>query len=100
MASCPDGCANYKPGTAEDWFKIAEDGFSHMGSYTDEDGKEITVPRFATDIMALEKNNTWTVTIPEDLKPGQYLLRHELCKFPTRYIILNRQVPPETEATM
>jgi hypothetical protein len=34
-------------------------------------------PRFATADLA-DADNRWTVTIPADLAPGQYLVRHEL----------------------
>jgi cellulase len=34
-------------------------------------------PRFATGDF-VDQNSQWTVTIPKDLKAGQYLIRHEI----------------------
>jgi len=47
------------------FFKMAEEG---LGA----DGKT-----WATDRM-LANNGTWTTTIPADIRPGTYILRHEL----------------------
>lgn len=78
LAACEDNdCATFEPLSDRVWFKISEDGFSHMGSYKGEDGQDIRVPRFGSDALALEHDNSWTVNIPEGLRPGEYLLRHE-----------------------
>ena len=29
-----------------------------------------------------KNNNTWTTTLPADIKPGTYILRHEVCDEP------------------
>lgn len=83
LAACEDNdCTTFEPLSQRVWFKISEDGFSHMGSYKDEDGTEVRVPRFGSDALALENNNSWTVKIPEGLRAGEYLLRHENGKLP------------------
>lgn len=32
---------------------------------------------WGTDLL-IKQNNTWTVRIPSDIKPGKYVVRHEL----------------------
>ncbi|KAF2159626.1 lytic polysaccharide monooxygenase [Zasmidium cellare ATCC 36951] len=50
------------------WFKIAEEGLI--------DGS--TAPgKWATDTL-IANNNTGSLTIPSDIKPGKYVLRHEI----------------------
>lgn len=78
LAACEDNdCTTFEPLSDRVWFKISEDGFSHMESYKGEDGQDIRVRRFGSDALALEHDNSWTVKIPEGLRPGEYLLRHE-----------------------
>jgi len=50
------------------WFKIHEQGRTAAGKWA------------ATDILNAN-NGTVTVTIPKNLKAGQYILRHELYVF-------------------
>ncbi|QRW24032.1 glycoside hydrolase family 61 protein [Rhizoctonia solani] len=64
MAKAPSDITKWTPGTDKVWFKIDEAGL--------ENGKWA-----GTDIL-LEQNGLWTVKIPENLKPGQYLIRHEI----------------------
>ncbi|KAG9384676.1 Glycosyl hydrolase family 61 [Pyrenophora tritici-repentis] len=61
MAKVPDATAA-KAGDLE-FFKIAAAGF---------DGGKWA----ATKLIA--NNNTWSVTVPESIAPGQYVLRHEI----------------------
>ncbi|KAL2148254.1 hypothetical protein VTH82DRAFT_2402 [Thermothelomyces myriococcoides] len=70
MAYCgsePASCSSFN-GTGNHWFKIAEAGLLsgtiHEGVWAQ---KEM-----------ISNNYTWTVTIPEQLKSGAYLIRHEL----------------------
>jgi hypothetical protein len=51
--------------SAEIWFKI-----DHAGKY--EDGT------WAADMFVPPNNQLYSVTIPPKLKPGQYLIRHEM----------------------
>ncbi|PGG98974.1 hypothetical protein AJ80_09429 [Polytolypa hystricis UAMH7299] len=57
MARCPGDCASYEPGTSAVWFKIAEDGKHADGSWA---------------------STPYTFTIPQNLAPGNYIVRHEL----------------------
>lgn len=63
LAKCPNtDCTTADP-TTLNWFKINHAGLS--------DGT------WASDTL-IANNNTWTVTIPSDIAPGPYLVRHEL----------------------
>ncbi|CAE7146088.1 unnamed protein product [Rhizoctonia solani] len=64
LARAPSDITQWSPGSDKVWFKIDEAGL--------ENGKWA-----GTDVL-LSQNGLWTVTIPENLKPGQYLLRHEI----------------------
>ncbi|KAJ1300462.1 hypothetical protein OPQ81_005277 [Rhizoctonia solani] len=64
MAKAPSDITKWSPGTDKVWFKIDEAGL--------ENGKWA-----ATDVL-LAQNGLWTVRIPENLQPGQYLIRHEI----------------------
>ncbi|KAF8446602.1 glycoside hydrolase, partial [Terfezia claveryi] len=64
LASCTSGdCRKEDPSTLN-WFKIDHAGLNADGTW-------------ASDILT-KNNNTWAVTIPKELKPGPYLIRHEL----------------------
>ncbi|KAL2157082.1 hypothetical protein VTH06DRAFT_7038 [Thermothelomyces fergusii] len=70
MAYCgsePTSCSSFN-GTGKHWFKIAEAG---LLSGTMREGV------WAQKEM-ISNNYTWTVTIPEQLRSGAYLIRHEL----------------------
>jgi len=59
MVECPGDCASFTSPHTASWFKIHEDGL--------------------TGTQKLIKNsNSLTVTIPASLKPGNYLIRHEV----------------------
>lgn len=66
LAKCPGDCSTVDKTTLK-FFKI--DGVG-MTSTTG------TPPNFADDDM-IKNNNTWTVKIPSDIAPGNYVLRHE-----------------------
>jgi len=63
MTECPGDCAGWTSPQSGSWFKIHEGGM--------EGGK------WATSKMIREQD-ALTVTIPASLKPGNYLIRHEL----------------------
>lgn len=67
MASCGSSCLDYEP-SGDVWFKINQTGLisGTLSSGLWGMGELVS------------NNNSWTVTIPETLKPGAYLLRHEL----------------------
>ncbi|CAE6420012.1 unnamed protein product [Rhizoctonia solani] len=64
MAKAPSDITKWTPGTDKVWFKIDEAGL--------ENGKWA-----GTDVL-LAQNGLWTVKIPANLQPGQYLIRHEI----------------------
>ncbi|KAK4188242.1 family 61 putative glycoside hydrolase [Podospora australis] len=66
MARCPDsGCQNWSPGTSAVWFKIKQGG------------REGTSNNWAATPL-MKAPTTYTYTIPSCLKPGYYLVRHEI----------------------
>lgn len=70
MAHCgPEltSCSSFN-GTGKHWFKIAQQGLI---------SGDIQNGLWAQKEM-MNNNYTWTVTVPEGLKGGAYLVRHEL----------------------
>jgi len=62
MAKCDGNCANFDASKAR-WFKVSQDGRNGNGAWVQADlmaGKEVSM------------------TIPKELAPGQYLIRHEI----------------------
>ncbi|VDB92089.1 unnamed protein product [Peniophora sp. CBMAI 1063] len=66
LARAPDGTdiTAWTPGDDAVWFKIDEAGYDN-GKWA------------ATDVL-INQNSTWPVTIPANLKAGQYIMRHEI----------------------
>ncbi|KXN91074.1 Polysaccharide monooxygenase Cel61a [Leucoagaricus sp. SymC.cos] len=64
MASCGDDCTQSSASSAK-WFKI------------DAGGYDPNTRQWAADQLRAS-GNTWTSTIPAQLKAGQYLMRHEI----------------------
>ncbi|KAH7305952.1 glycoside hydrolase [Stachybotrys elegans] len=78
MARCEnDDCLTVDKETLK-WFKIAEMGQLELGAGNG------TVGYWADDVLA-ETDWVWTVTIPADLAPGSYVLRHELLSLHSAY---------------
>lgn len=72
MARCPDtGCDNYQTNGKAVWFKVQEDGLHS----TDPDWLKNV---WAATPLMFEPNKGVDYTIPACLKPGFYLVRHEL----------------------
>ena len=67
MAACDGDCAKASAGSLN-FFKIAEAGLVDGSS---------NPAKFASDSL-IAANNSWTTTIPATLKPGNYVLRHEI----------------------
>ena len=64
LAKCPGtDCTTAEP-TTLNWFKINHAGLNPDGTWVSD--------------TIIADNNTWTVTIPSDIAPGPYLVRHEL----------------------
>ena len=66
MAECPGDCSSFTPDGSTQWFKIDQQGQSVAGNS-------------GTWAQAkLLDGSPATVTIPNNLKSGNYLVRHEL----------------------
>jgi cellulase len=63
LANCNGDCKDADP-TTLDFFKIDEGGLNADGTWVSD--------------TIIAQNSTWTSTIPSDIAPGNYLLRHEL----------------------
>ncbi|RYP70631.1 hypothetical protein DL771_005344 [Monosporascus sp. 5C6A] len=70
LADCGGDCSTVDKTTLK-WFKIKELGQLELGAGGGQVGK------WADDLL-LENGLTWTTTIPASIKPGNYVLRHEL----------------------
>lgn len=65
LASCSGNCTTFKGDTGNPWVKFDQMAYDTTKS-----------PPWGSDFLA-KQGATWTVTIP-NLKPGEYLLRHEI----------------------
>jgi cellulase len=71
MAHCPgSSCAGFD-GKGAVWFKIAQYGLAP-------DVKNLRGPWLQATMLTGENATGWPVTIPQNLKGGNYLLRHEV----------------------
>jgi cellulase len=70
MADCGTDCTTVDVDELK-WFKVNEMGQLTRSAVSGIPGK------WADDLL-FETNLTWTVAIPADIKPGNYVLRHEL----------------------
>lgn len=73
MADCGGDCSLADPADLK-WFKIAEEGLRPGHVLSDSAGW------FQGDLVgkAGKAKPGWTVTIPKTLKPGNYMIRHEI----------------------
>ncbi|KAL9106888.1 MAG: hypothetical protein Q9227_008136 [Pyrenula ochraceoflavens] len=78
MAACPGSCTNYMPGTAKVWFKIQQAGLNNGVWASDQ----------------LIDNIPYQVKIPSTLKPGNYIVRHELWALHAAYTYPGAQIYP------
>ncbi|KAI8163691.1 Polysaccharide monooxygenase Cel61a [Colletotrichum sp. SAR 10_70] len=82
MARCPDtGCTSWLPGTSAVWFKVKEGG---------RDGTSNTW----ADTPLMVANSGYQYTIPSCLKPGYYLVRHEIIALHAAYSYPGAQFYP------
>lgn len=76
LADC-EGLCNEYDASGKRWFKIFESGYSPTGWPA---GSIERAP--ITDQRTWQQNKLpqegWTINIPENLKPGNYLMRHEV----------------------
>lgn len=78
MAACDGPCQDFEPSNKTVWFKIYESGH-HAGvsNYGGEDHPWDLATTSAWD-QAKFPNVGWSLRIPKNLKPGNYLIRHEI----------------------
>ncbi|KAK7193264.1 hypothetical protein DPSP01_008135 [Paraphaeosphaeria sporulosa] len=82
MARCPDaGCNSYMPGSSAVWFKIKEEG------------RTGTTNTWG-DTKLMQPGGVATYTIPSCLKPGYYLVRHEIIALHASYAYPGAQFYP------
>ncbi|KAF4593596.1 Esterase/lipase/thioesterase [Pleurotus pulmonarius] len=65
MARAPSDITQWSPGNSAVWFKVAESGKTSDGKWAATDG-------------LYANNHIYTFTIPARLRPGQYIIRHEI----------------------
>jgi cellulase len=65
MARCDGPCSSFKGDTGSPWFKISQDVYNS------------TTQQWASDVLAWN-NHSWSIPIPRNIVPGEYLLRHEI----------------------
>jgi hypothetical protein len=83
MARCPDaGCNNWQPGSSKVWFKVQEGG------------REGTSDNWAATPLMKAGNSGVNYTIPSCLKPGYYLVRHEIIALHSAYSYPGAQFYP------
>ncbi|KAG8895257.1 hypothetical protein FRB99_000682 [Tulasnella sp. 403] len=68
LTKCTGGCANFKGDIGSVWVKLDHDGYvpSRANPWAEE------------TLRAETPYQAYTVTIPADLAPGEYLIRHEI----------------------
>ncbi|KAL5480779.1 hypothetical protein ACEPAI_9719 [Sanghuangporus weigelae] len=83
LAAVPVGTdvTTYSPGTDPVWFKIDEAGKNDQGEWA------ATYGLYAT-------NSVYSVSIPESLRPGQYIVRHEIVALHQSYSYPGAQFYP------
>lgn len=78
LAACNGPCHEFAPGDKKVWFKIYESG--HHGGVDTYSG--VDYPRDLATSNAWDQsklpNEGWSLRIPKNLKPGNYLIRHEI----------------------
>jgi hypothetical protein len=80
MAACNGPCQDFDPSEEKSWFKIYETGFYEgiqmpgtQWEYPNNIGTHS-----AWDQWQFTHADGWSVEIPKNLKPGNYLIRHEI----------------------
>ncbi|KAF8193213.1 glycoside hydrolase [Mycena galopus ATCC 62051] len=81
MALAPTNITAWQPGTSAVWFKVAQSGKTAAGLWA------------STDLLTAS-NSIYSFTIPAKLKPGQYIIRHEIIALHEAYVYPGAQVYP------
>jgi lytic cellulose monooxygenase (C1-hydroxylating) len=87
LADCGGNCTTVDKTTLK-WFKLAEVGQLELGPGGGTPGV------WGTDLL-FGTNFTWTVNIPANIKPGNYVLRHELLALHSAYAEGEAQFYPQ-----
>ncbi|KAF2179501.1 lytic polysaccharide monooxygenase [Zopfia rhizophila CBS 207.26] len=66
LAKCTPDCTSFKGDTGNVWVKIDQMAYDTSMN-----------PPWGSDMLA-KQGASWTVTVPPNLAPGQYILRHEI----------------------
>jgi hypothetical protein len=78
MAACNGPCEEFDPSNKKAWFKIYESGFSPgIDRWGDWSGERDLATTTGWDQYSFTKNG-WSLRVPKNLKPGNYLIRHEI----------------------
>ncbi|KAM7188799.1 Glycoside hydrolase [Naviculisporaceae sp. PSN 640] len=85
MANCNGPCDQFNPEGKKVWFKIYESGLKNGGELNKWGSRIDVASGDGWDQFQINKG--WNVTIPKDLKPGNYLIRHE--------VIMIELMPPQ-----
>ncbi|KAI1334967.1 glycoside hydrolase [Xylariaceae sp. FL0016] len=72
LASCGADCSAVADVAELEWFKIAQEGLRPGFAVGDEPGW------YQDDLWENQVTNHWDVVVPAALKPGRYMLRHEI----------------------
>lgn len=84
LVDCNGDCTTFDASSGAIWFKVRSllGQVLHLLSREQIDEGGMTAPandkegaRFASEVI--KNTGKWTTTIPADIAPGQYLLRHE-----------------------
>ncbi|EKM83378.1 hypothetical protein AGABI1DRAFT_123712 [Agaricus bisporus var. burnettii JB137-S8] len=81
MARAPSDITKWNPGTSAVFFKVAESGKDSSGRWA------------AADKLNAD-NGIYTFTIPRNLRPGQYIIRHEILALHAAYTYPGVQLYP------
>ncbi|PPQ99263.1 hypothetical protein CVT24_009308 [Panaeolus cyanescens] len=81
MARAPSDITKWNPGNSAVWFKIDQQGKDSSGKWA------------ATDHLIPAKG-VYSFTIPPKLRPGQYIIRHEIIALHSAYNYPGAQVYP------
>ncbi|TFK95273.1 glycoside hydrolase family 61 protein [Pterulicium gracile] len=66
MARAPSDITKWNPGSSAVWFKVHEEGKDSTGKWG------------AWEKLFVQNKGVYTFTIPKNLRPGQYIIRHEI----------------------
>lgn len=84
LAKCPGDCETVDK-TSLEFFKISSGGLIDMS---------LNNGKWADDVL-ISNNDSWTVQIPSNLAPGNYVLRHELFGLHSAYQENGAQLYPQ-----